>query len=339
MLEVKEILDKKTWETFLDTAYQGFFPFFQTWDWGDVQKELGFPIFRFGLFNNERLIGVTCVVDVVAKRGHYLHLRHGPVLLEFEKKYFSFFLSFIKSFAKEKGASFIRMSPLLEKNPEIISLLSSNGFRNAPIHHIDADLCWVLDITKSEEELLRGMRKSHRYLIKKAQQENILITKSKDSKGIDLFLSLYKKIAQKRGFIPHRGIKEEIDILGKDDQALLFLAEYQKKIIAGILIDFVGNMAIYHHSASDDAYRHVPVSYLLQWEAILEAKRRGKTIYNFWGIAPENAKNHPWQGFTLFKTGFGGGKREFLPAMDLPISMGYVKNYLIELAFKIRKGY
>jgi lipid II:glycine glycyltransferase (peptidoglycan interpeptide bridge formation enzyme) len=340
MLTVKEIIAKKTWEDFLTITYPGFFPFFQTWNWGEVQKKLGFPLVRFGLFENDTLIGVVQVVEIKARRGKYLHLRHGPVLTSFTKVHLEALLRFLKDYAKEKGFAFIRMSPLLPIEDKTVALLTGIGFRNAPIHNMDAEICWVLDITKSEDELLMGMRKSHRYLIKKAVKENIQIIRlDHASKDLDSFLSLYGLLASKRGFVAHRGLVEELEILGPEHEAVLFLAQYEGRIIGGALIDFVGPMAIYHHGATDDAYRNLSISYLLQWEAIREAKKRGKKLYNFWGIAPTESKKHPWYGLTLFKTGFGGEKRTFVHAMDLPISLIYWKTFLIDMLTKIKKGY
>ncbi|GAI33015.1 unnamed protein product, partial [marine sediment metagenome] len=42
-----------------------------------------------------------------------------------------------------------------------------------------------------------------------------------------------------------------------------------------------------------------PASYLLQWEAIKEAKNRGCKLYNFWGIAEIESKKTSLLGFEL----------------------------------------
>ena len=338
MVRVKDIANKSLWDTFLN-KYKGFFPFFQTWNWGEVQKSLGFSVRRLGIYDNDHLVGIVQMVFIHAKRGNYIHLRHGPICTEYKKEYVDALLSFIKEIA-ENEYFFIRMSPLLQKHGDEAHLFETTGWRNAPIHNMDAEVCWVLDITHSENELLAGMRKSHRYLIKKAQKEAVeIVSVSEVNKDVVSFLEIYNALASHRGFVAHKGLVEELDILGSDKEALLFLAKYEGKVIGGALVDFVGDMAIYHHGASDDTYRQLSVSYLLQWHAILEAKKRGKKIYNFWGIAPTESRKHPWAGLTLFKTGFGGERKEFMHAKDLPLSPWYLKTYLIEYITKLRKGY
>lgn len=329
MFKIKEINKKEEWEKFLEK--QEFYPLFQSFSWGEVQKRLGFEIERVGLFDEEKLTGVALVVDVKAKRGHYLHLRHGPVFTTFKANYFKFLINYLTKRAKEKGASFIRLSPLITKE--------KFKFIKSPIHNMDAQICWVLDITKPEEQLLKEMRKTTRYLIKRGLSSGLKIIKAKNLSDIKFFLALYKKTAKKHGFVPHQGIAEEFEVFKKDNQAELFFAKYKNNVISGALIIYCQDQAIYHHGARAEKYEKLSPSYLLQWTAILEAKKRGKKLYNFWGISPPSSKNHPWQGLTLFKTGFGGEIREFVPSHDLPFSPWYWKTYLIESATKFLKGY
>lgn len=344
MLSIEEIKDKKIWDDFLEKETKHY-PLFQSWDWGEVQTKLGKNIFKYGLFGNpdklsdKKLLGVFLIVDIEARRGHYLHLRHGPVLSSLNQNFFDLIMSFVKKIAREKHASFMRISPLIKKDGIYENFLKKRGFINAPIHNMDAETCWVLNLEKPEEELLKGMRKTHRYLIKKARNMNIKIFRGNNLSDIDDFISLYKDLSLRKGFIPHVGIREEFEVLSKNNEALLLLARYDGKIISGALIILIGNTAIYHHGVLSEEYKNIPASYLIQWEAIKEAKKRGKKIYNFWGIVPVDQPNHPWKGITLFKTGFGGERWDFIHAKDFPLNLWYWKSYLIEYITKIKKGY
>ena len=338
MIKIKEVSDKRAWTLFLNLVEP--FPYFQSWNWSEVLERLGDKVLRLGTYDSKNnLTGVCLVNKVKAKRGNYLHVRHGPVFLKFNLSHFDNVLDCIKNIAVEENAAFIRISPLVKRDDIGIEFFKKRGFRDAPSHNMDAEICWVLDITKSEEELLRGMRKTHRYLIKKAKSLGIEIIGSKNPSDIKRFLPLYSDLSKRKHFVPHKGIAEEFGVFGKDDEAVLFLAKYKNKIISGALVMYVSGTAIYRHGASSFEYRDIPASYLLQWEAILEARKRGKKTYNFWGIAPTDAKNHPWQGLTLFKTGFGGYRLEFLHAQDLPLNLWYWKTYSIEYLTRIIKGY
>ncbi|MBI3092825.1 MAG: peptidoglycan bridge formation glycyltransferase FemA/FemB family protein [Candidatus Levybacteria bacterium] len=335
--KIKEIEKKKDWEGFLEK--KDFYPLFQSFNWGEVQKKLGFEIERVGIFDKEKLVGVALIVDVIAKRGHYLHVRHGPVFEDFRKSEFKCFVQYLMKRAGERGASFIRISPLFRKESARKDVFREFKFIKSPIHNMDAQVCWVLDVTKPEEQLLKEMRKTTRYLIKRGASLGLKVVKAKSRSDLNFFLNLYQKTKKKHRFVPHQGIGEEFEIFKKDNQTELFLAKFKNKVISGALVIYCGDQAIYHHGASDEKFEKLSPSYLLQWTAILEAKRRRKRLYNFWGIAPPSSKNHPWQGLTLFKTGFGGEAREFLPSHDLPLSFLYWKTYTIEHISKLLKGY
>ncbi|MBI1888387.1 MAG: peptidoglycan bridge formation glycyltransferase FemA/FemB family protein, partial [Candidatus Spechtbacteria bacterium] len=120
--------------------------------------------------------------------------------------------------------------------------------------------------------------------------------------------------------------------------AQVFTAWYNNEPLASAIVVFYGNSAFYHHGASSSIYPKIPAPYLLQWRAILEAKKRGKKLYNFWGIIRDTGKKHPWAGITLFKKGFGGFQTDYLHAQDLPLSWKYWPSWVIETLRKKRRN-
>lgn len=305
---------------------------FQSRQWGEVQKRLGLPVWRFEFFDGKKKIGCAQVVKVTAKRGTFLHVRHGPLLLSYSPRTLHKVMQEVLPLAKKEHCWFLRMSPLIEDSEKNRKLFASIGARPSPIHAMDGEICWVLDLDKSEDEILAGMRKTTRHEIKKAMSVGVEV---KDSRDIGKFLELYKETATRQGFVEHKGIREEFDVFSKHAQ--LLLGYYQNKLLAGALILYWGGQAIYHHGASIRS--QIPVSHLLQWIAINEAKKRGMKRYNFWGIAPEGMSHHPWQGITLFKKGFGGREIQYLHSQDIPISPLYAISYAIESVRRVVKGY
>ncbi len=340
-MRIEEISSKKNWENFI----KNYSPesIFQSWNWGEViirinkKKGIENRLWRFGLYEKNNLVGIAQVEKVVAKRGTFLHIRHGPIFIKWKANQTLFLIDYLKKLAKLEKASFIRLSPLLVKTNKITDFFRNIGCRDAPIHSLDGELCWILDLDKSEPLLLSEMRKTTRYMIRKAEKLGVRIIKSKDKKDIKDFLELYHITAKRHHFIEHVGIAEEFDVFLKDDQILLFKGYYKQNLISAALMLYYNHQSIYHHSASLE--QKIPVSYLLQWEAIKEAKSRKKKLHNFWGIAPQEKPRHPWAGLTLFKKGFGGRTLEYIHAQDLPISYRYVKTYLIETFRKYWKGY
>ena len=336
--EVKEISSKEVWDNFINKLTPH--TFLQTWEWGLAQESLGCEIFRLGLFQNNKLKGVAFIYKIKARRGSFLFCPHGPLLNYNEPGLFKALINYLKELGKKQGVDFVRISPLINNSAKSLKIFKELGFHKAPIH-MHPELAWILDITLSEEELLKNMKKRTRYSIKKAKKDGVKIVKSSNSDDIDTFYELYKQTAVRQDFIPFSKeyIKKEFNIFAAEDKALVFFADYHNELISTAIIIFSNGSGFYHHGASMRKYSNITASELLQWEAILEARDRGMKLYNFWGIAPENAKNHPWVGLSRFKKGFNGFSEAYLSAQDLILTPKYLINYIIEKIRKIKRRY
>jgi len=191
------------------------------------------------------------------------------------------------------------------------------------------------------------MRKTTRYLIRQAQKnKDIEIIQSNQIDDVEIFNKLYQETVDRHHFVPFSFdyLKNEFSAFSKDNRVTIFLGKYKNEIVSSGIFIFWQNIGFYHHGASSLRYPKIPVSYLLQWEAIKEAKKRGCKIYNFWGIAPITSdlrpqnSDHPWAGLTLFKMGFGGYKKEYVKTQDFPLSKKYWLNYIIEKLRKTKRG-
>ncbi len=339
---LKEITNEHIWEDFFTAAKEK--SFLQSWNWGEFQKAMGNKIWRFGLYKDNDLVAESLVVRIKAKRGTFLFVPHGPVVLN--KKNLESVLSSLvrelKKLARNQKCSFVRISPICEKNDENIKIFEKIGFREAPIH-MHPELTWELNILPSEKEILMQMRKTTRYLIKQGlKNEDIQIYQSQKLEDIDVFNRIHQEVVKRQRFVPFslNYLKKEFLCFSPDNQISIFFGKYKGEILASAIIVYWQGIGFYHHGATSLKYPKIPVSYLLQWEAIKEAKKRGCRLYNFWGIAPEgSSKEHPWWGLSLFKKGFGGYKKEYVKTQDLVLNPRYWLNWGIEKIRKKKRGF
>lgn len=323
------INDRKVWENFLSTHPEA--NFLQSWEWGEFHKNLNKVIFRIGFFMENKLEGVMVSVVEDAKRGRYLTVPAGPIIDWDNKALISVFVSEVKKQARESGSIFVRCRPQLLATEER-GIFKKLGFKDAPIH-LHAELTLQLNLIPSEEELLINMRKTTRYEIKKAQSLGIKIETSDDLSDLDEFYKLQLSTAKRQGFVPFSVsfLKEQFKVFAASGKVLLYKAYLKKSLLAEGFIIFYGQEAVYHYGVSTDEGRKYPGAYLLLWEAIKEAKKRGMKRFNFWGAAPANQPNHRFYGISIFKRGFGGENVEYLHAQDLIIDYPrYLINWIIE---------
>jgi len=335
---VKEVSDKSEWEKFV----LGIVPntFLHSWSWGEMQKMLGEKIIRFGVYDGEKLRGVALGIIVSARRGHFLFCPHGPLVENNEQKLIVALLEALKEYAVKKGLLVLRVSPLGLANEENNSFYKNFGMRPAPMH-VHAETMWVLDIKPTEEKLFKGMRKTTRNLIRRAERDGVKIRLSREKKDLDTFEKLYTETADRENFVgfSRKFLNAEFEAFIADNNVFFAFAEYQGDIISGALITTYGNTGFYHQGASTRKWPKVPGAYLLQWEIIRELKRQGRGRYNFWGIAPSEDKKHPWAGLSLFKQGFGGYCENYVHAQDLPLKPAYWVTWLIEEIRRRKRKY
>jgi len=197
----------------------------------------------------------------------------------------------------------------------------------------------ILDLTKSEQDILAQMKPKGRYNIRVAEKHQVYI--KKDSGQIDDFYKLYQKTAQ-RHKITYRSKKYFdglVDILGEKGYLSCYTGYIKREgkeiPLSSVIIVYSGDTAIYLFGASDDENKNLMAPYFVQWQAIKDAKELGYKIYDFFGIAPEDQPNHPWSGVTRFKKQFGGEARQIMGSYDLVFSP--VLYQLFKIAEKLRR--
>jgi len=278
--------------------------FLQSNQWMDFQKSLGRKVWQ---------------VKELSVIKHELRLGKSYLYSPYcESKFFSAeFLKEIKEIAKQENSIFFKAEPLdsLGASPK------DYGFVKA--HNIQPQKTLILDITKSEQELLERMHHKTRYNIQLAQKKRVKTQNSKlKTQNFDDFWRLMEETTKRDGFHSHP--KEYYRKLLKIPGVELFVAEFENKVITGNIVVFYDKQAIYLHGASDYEYRNLMAAPLLQWEQIKEAKKRGCTEYDFWGI--DEIK---WPGVTRFKKSFNGKEIEYSGAYDSIFQPFWYKIYKI----------
>lgn len=343
MFSVSEITDQNLWEKFVLEQKYTIFP--QSFKYGEFYRALGEDSWIFGVFDDANsLIGGSLAVNIHAKRGNFLLLPYGPVAKEDKHRgaVLGALTTHLSDFAKKQGLDFLKVSPFWPNDQTHSHLFREFGYKNSPLH-ILAENTWLLDLSPSEESLLSGMRKDHRYLIRRCIKEGVKITQTSNPAELEEFNRLHDITARKHKF--HRFsdsyVKAEFEQFAQQKEAVLFKAFLPDgRLDSATIILHYGNMAAYRHGASANLDNRLPTSYLIQWEAIKEAKKRGMRWYNFWGIAPHGAgKKHPFWGITHFKKGFGGLNLDLVHCQDLPLTKKYYFNWIVEKFRSINRGF
>ncbi|MBI2113333.1 MAG: peptidoglycan bridge formation glycyltransferase FemA/FemB family protein [Candidatus Wildermuthbacteria bacterium] len=232
-MDVREITDKTQWEAFVSSCRER--TFLQSWNWGEFQTKTRGNVWRLGFFQNGRQAGAAQIIKVQAKRGTFLLVPHGPVGEHDRNLVVRSLISELKRIARQEGASFARINPVWQRSQDTISLFKGFSLHRAPLQtHPEAS--WKLDISPSADELFKGMRKTTRYLIRKAQENpDIAISFTADIQDVGRFSELHNQVSERQQFIPfsREYLENEFLSFARDNQVALFWAKYKGEIAAG----------------------------------------------------------------------------------------------------------
>lgn len=322
----------EVWESFMAQHPEA--NFLHSWYWGVFHERLGHRVERHGFYEGDRLVGVVQAVVEPARRGRHLVVAGGPIINWQSMEVIKAWVNAIRRIAKTNNCLFVRVRPQLLDNDENRHLFDDLGFHKSPMH-VTADLTSQLDLTKPDNELQRMMRKGTRYELNRARKLGIQVEASQDDKYLDEFCKLQLQTSQRQKFVPFskKFLTEQFKTFAEADKVLLYRSTYEGKLLAMAFIIFYGQEAAYHYGASTDLAREYPGAYAVQWEAISEARRRGCSRYNFWGVTEHGQTKHRFYGVSVFKRGFGGQDVSYLPARDLVVNpIKYPATYLFETA-------
>ena len=269
---------------------------------------------------------------------------------------------------KEEKCVFIQLEPNIMQAQsaklKVQSLAQSYKLRvTSSFHPLFTKYTFIVDLTKSEEELLKTMHPKTRYNIKVAQKHGVEIVEDNSDNAFEKYAELTQETTRRQKFFSHtekyhrlmwetlKSQKSKVKSQKFDNQlsAHLLLANYRPALPAGrsktnsqrpttlvAWILFVFKDTLYYpYGASSSEYRDVMASNLMMWEAIRFGKKLGLKKFDMWGaLGPNPDKNDPWYGFHRFKQGYGGELAEFTGSYDLVINPFMYR--VVQVADKLR---
>jgi lipid II:glycine glycyltransferase (peptidoglycan interpeptide bridge formation enzyme) len=315
-------------------------PLTQSYTYGEWQRAVGRTVRRFAAFREGKCIAALQLVQfpLVAGR-HYWYAPYGPVLRDAgdgEAVRGVFDLLHRKVSGTKAVFARVDFSPSLRGD----ALKSAEAlFRKAPCatQHISSAQPraeWALNLTQSEEEIMRGMHHNTRYSIRAAVRRGVqveIVGASFLPEQLEGFYGLMQETAARDGFSlhPKRYYEAAFRISAEVGNAFLVLARHEGALLAAHFIVLFGGQANFVFGGSSSAHRDLFGSYAAQWAALREAKARGATRYNFGGVSGEGEAREGWEGLSSFKRKFGGEFLVHSPFFDVVGSKFWYYAYVI----------
>lgn len=314
----------------------------QSYEWGEFREKSGIKVIRRGIFEKNKLLsGFQLTIHKIP---------HTPFTIGYLPKGelpTKTLLEELRTIGKAENCIFIQLEPNViqsingTKKQTETKKMANLGLRPAT-HPLFTRYTFVLDLTKSEEDLLKNMHPKARYNIKVATKHNVEVKEDNSPKAFEAYIKLTEETTKRQKFYAHTRRYHELqwhtfahNTNTSELTSHLFTATYDSKILTTLLFFVFQDTLYYPYGASSNEHRNVMHSNLAMWEAIRFGRKLGLKKFDMWGaMGPEPDKNDPWYGFHNFKEKYGPDHVEFIGSYDLVINSTLYQGY--KIADKLR---
>ena len=285
----------------------------QSWEWGDFREALGTKVLRFGIFKNGKLVkAFQLTLHKIPFTSQYLgYMPKGPLP---DKE----LAGALEKIGTDYNCAFIKLEPDVLASTPLYSVY--HKFLPSP-KPMFSKYNFLLDLTPSEEELMKKMNQKTRYNVRLAEKKGVTVENRTDDKALEMYLKLYFETTERQGFHGHNRAyhKTVFKTLKEAGMVNLLIAFYRKKpLTAWMLFNFKDKL-YYAYGGSSTEYKEVMSNNLVAWEAIKLGKSLNLKEFDMWGAAhsPNPTPQDPYYGFHRFKQGYGGELVEYIGTYDL----------------------
>lgn len=283
----------------------------QSWEWGEARAKMGIEVVRIGEFENDELINVFQFtlhkVPYIPYKVGYLPRSTFPS---------QEVLEYLTMYGKKHNLINIKLEPNIIHDDSLVINNSKLVISPTPLF---PQWTQIIDLTKSEDELLKNMKSKTRYNIRLAQKKGIVVKEMTTSEGFEIFYKLYNETANRQHYYSHnKSYHQTIFETLKESMSHILVAFFENKPLAAYHLMLFNDVLYYPYGASSIENKEVMAPNLLMWESIRFGKKHQAKHYDLWGsLAPDYDPDHMWAGFTRFKEGYNAEFTKMIGSFDL----------------------
>jgi peptidoglycan pentaglycine glycine transferase (the first glycine) len=299
----------------------------QSYEWGEFKRRLGWKPVRLVLERNGEVVGLGqfLAYNTAPVPGVLMYCAKGPWLPWDDEEAVRAFFEGVRSVARREGAHTVKIEPEVpEQRKDVKALLEEVGFRKAR-YDLNLKTTLIVDLSLPEEAVLARMKSKTRYNVRLAARKDVEVVEPEFEEGWETFYEWMKATSERKEDYVLRRSRDYLHAVMRAmhdaGQGRLFFAEHEGTPLAGMYVFAFGEKYWYMYGASSNEKRNLKPNYLLQWEVMRWARRRGLTRYDMVGVPKSedlDESSSLWSVYK-FKEGFGGEISDSLGCYDLPV--------------------
>lgn len=300
MTEVKTHTNQTDWDELVISC--GGHPL-QLWGWGEVKAAYGWRVERIQVGQGGAQLLVR---DLPKPFGPLVYIPRGP-----------FGAALTNEATRRTVTAYARdryKPTVITVEPDTTGQLKWKGWKRSNNRILLARTA-VMDLEKTEDELMAMMSKKTRQYIRKSATEDVEVGRAATLADIDDCLAIYKQTAKRAGFSLHDDQYYHDIFLQLKDNSPVFTVKSKGRVVAFLWPIVTPEVAFELYGGMNDEGQMLRANYHLKWSVIQEMKRRSVKRYDVNGLLND--------GVTTFKKGFIPDETNMSGTYDLPMSPLY----------------
>lgn len=304
MIELQRCSDKEQWDEYI--LEHGGHPL-QLWSWGQVKAGHGWAAERIFAYDEDTIVGAA---QVLVRRlptpfRAFAYIPRGPL---FDNDHKDEILNKIAALAKRD-----HHAVTLSIEPDLFEFEKPEGWVLSTNKVLAAETI-LLDVTKSESDLLADMAKKTRQYIRKSGAD-VKVKQVKSREDIQACLEIYRGTAKRAGFNLHNDQYYFDVFLQMQDYSPIFVAYENDTPVSFLWLAISETTAYELYGGMNERGQELRANYALKWHAIKKVKEWGLSRYDFGGLVAGGVSN--------FKQGWSEEVTTYVGTFDLPLSPLY----------------
>lgn len=203
---------------------------------------------------------------------------------------------------------------LITAEPDAESVNWGKGWRKST-NTILIPRTLILDLTKTEDDLLAEMTKKTRQYIRKGERDGVAVKKISNRGELAEVMAIYRETALRANFALHDDVYyyDLFDKLGENN--LVLGAYHQGKLVSFVWSAISSRTAFELYGGMNDEGQALRANYTLKWQAITKCKEWGLVRYDMNGLLND--------GVSTFKEGFASHEDMLAGTYDYPLNKLY----------------
>ena len=305
MIELQRCTDQQTWDGFI--LDNGGHPL-QLWGWGQLKTAHGWNADRLLAYDEDQIVAAAQVLTrkLPTPLRAFSYIPRGPVG---EQGSSQEFLDLVANYTKRE-----HHSVAISIEPDTLEFTAPEGWERAKNRILPSQTI-VLDLEKSDSDLLTVMDKKTRQYIRKSTAEAITIKQVRSREDLAKCLDIYHQTSKRARFNVHddQYYYDVFNLLG--DHSPVFAAYIDDQPIAFLWLAISADIAYELYGGMNQQGQELRANYALKWYAIRKTKEWGLTRYDFGGLIGDGVSN--------FKLSWAESETQLAGTFDKPLSSFY----------------